>query len=159
MDCSTPGFHVPHHLPEFDQVHVHWISDAIQPSHPLSSSSPAFYLSQRQGLLALSIRRPKYWSFSFSISHSNEYSEFTSFKIGLIWSLCCSKDSQESSPAPQFKSINSQCSAFFIVQLSYTYMINEKPIALSVWVLCWQSNSFAFLFFNFYHFYFFIYIF
>ena len=51
MDCSTPGFSVPHHLLEFVQVHVHWISDAIQPSHPLlSPSPPAFNLSQLQGL-------------------------------------------------------------------------------------------------------------
>ena len=51
MDCSLPGFPVPHHLPEFDQVQVHWISDATQPSHPLSPSSPpAFNFSQHQGL-------------------------------------------------------------------------------------------------------------
>ena len=51
MDCSTPCLSVPHHLPEFAQVHVHWISDAIQPSHPLPPSSPfAFNLSQHQGL-------------------------------------------------------------------------------------------------------------
>ena len=51
MDCSTPGFPVHHHLPEFAQPHVHWVSDAIQPSHPLSSPSPpAFSLSQYQGL-------------------------------------------------------------------------------------------------------------
>ena len=51
MDCSTPGFPVLHHLPEFSQTHVHWVSDAIQPSHPLSSPSPpAFNLFQHQGL-------------------------------------------------------------------------------------------------------------
>ena len=50
MDCSTPGFSVPHHLLEFAQVHVRWISDAIQPSHSLSPSSSAFSLSQHQGL-------------------------------------------------------------------------------------------------------------
>ena len=51
MDCSTPGFSVLHHLPEFAQIHIHWVSDAIQPSHPLSSpSSPTFNLSQHQGL-------------------------------------------------------------------------------------------------------------
>ena len=51
MDCSTPGFPVLHHLPELAQTHVHWVSDAIQPSHPLlSPSSPAFSLSQHQGL-------------------------------------------------------------------------------------------------------------
>ena len=50
MDCSTPGFPVLHHLPELVQTHVHWVSDAIQPSHPLSSPSPAFNLSQHQDL-------------------------------------------------------------------------------------------------------------
>ena len=50
MDCSTPGFPVLHHLPEFAQIHAHWIGDAIQPSHPLLSPSPAFNLSQHQGL-------------------------------------------------------------------------------------------------------------
>ena len=52
MDCSTPGLPVLHHLPEFAQTHVHWVGDAIQPSHPLSSPSPAFYLSQHRGLIA-----------------------------------------------------------------------------------------------------------
>ena len=50
MDCSTPGFHVHHQLPKFAQTHVNRVSDAIQPSHPLSSSVPAFNLSQHQGL-------------------------------------------------------------------------------------------------------------
>ena len=50
MDCPTPGFPVHHHLLELAQIHVHQVSDAIQPSHPLPSSSPAFHLSQRQGL-------------------------------------------------------------------------------------------------------------
>ena len=51
MDCSTPGFHVPHHLTEFPQTHVHWVGDAIQPSYPVSSPSPtAFNLSRHQGL-------------------------------------------------------------------------------------------------------------
>ena len=74
MYCSTPGLLVHHQLPEFAQTHVHWIGDAIQPSHPLSSPSPpAFNLSQHQGLLnesVLCIRWPKCWSFSFSISPS-----------------------------------------------------------------------------------------
>ena len=69
MDCSTPGFPVHHQLPELTQTHIHRVGDAIQPSHPLPSPSPlTFYLSQHQGLW------PKYWSFSFSISPSKEYS-------------------------------------------------------------------------------------
>ena len=81
---TTPGLPILHHLPEFAQVHVHWVSDAIQPSHPLLQSSSAFSLSQNQQYfpneLALHIMWPKYWSFSFSISPSNEYSGFVSFK-------------------------------------------------------------------------------
>ena len=74
MDCSTPGFPVHHQLPELVQTHVHQVSNAIQPSHPLSSPSPpTFNLSQHQSLFnesVLCIRWPKYWSFSFSISPS-----------------------------------------------------------------------------------------
>ena len=77
MDCSTPGLPLHHQLLEFTKTHVHWVGDAIQPFHPLLSPSPTFNLSQHQGLskkLVLRIRWPKYWSFSFSISPSNEYS-------------------------------------------------------------------------------------
>ena len=84
MDCSTPGFPVLHHLLELAQTHVHQVGDTIQPSHPLSSPSPAFNLSQHQTffiVLVLRIRWPKYWSFSFSISPFNEYSGLISFRI------------------------------------------------------------------------------
>ena len=70
MNRSTPGLSVHHQLPELTQTHVHWVGDAIQPSHPLSSPSPpTLNLSQHQGLFqinesALPIRWPKYWSFS-----------------------------------------------------------------------------------------------
>ena len=76
MDCSTPGFPVHDQLLEPTQTHVHRIGDAIQPSHPLlSPSPPTFNLSQHQGNESvLHIRWPKDWSFSFSISPSNEYS-------------------------------------------------------------------------------------
>ena len=85
MDCRTSGFPVLHYLPEFAQTHVHWVGNAIQPFHPLLPSSlPAFNLSQHwvfSNELALCIRRPKYWSFSFIISPSNEYSGLISFRI------------------------------------------------------------------------------
>ena len=84
MDCSTPGFPVQHQLLELAQTHVHWVSDTIQPSYPLSSPSPAFNFSQHQGLfqwVSFGIRWPKYWSFSFSISSSSEYSGLISFRI------------------------------------------------------------------------------
>ena len=85
MDCSTPGLPVHHQLPEFTQTHVHWVSDAIQPSHPLSSLllPPSIFPSLRvfSSESTLCIRWPNYWSFSFSISPSNEYSGLISFRI------------------------------------------------------------------------------
>ena len=85
MVCSTPGFPVDHQLPRLAQIHVHLVRDAIQTSHPLwSPSPPAFYLSQHLGLFhesVLHVRWPKYWSFSFSISSSSEYSGLISLKI------------------------------------------------------------------------------
>ena len=84
MDCRMPGFPVLYHLRELSQTHVHWVGNAIQPSHLLSPPSPAFSLSQHQGLfqwVGSSIRWPNYWSFSFSISFSSEYSGLISFKI------------------------------------------------------------------------------
>ena len=75
VNRRTPGLPVPHQLPELSQTHVHWVGDAIQPSHPLSSlSPPAPNPSQHQGLFQwvyFSMRWPMYWSFSFSISPSN----------------------------------------------------------------------------------------
>ena len=84
MDCSTPGLPVPHHLPQFAQVHVHFIDDTIQPSQPLMPSSPALNLSSIRDFssdLAVHIRWLKYWSFSFSISPFNEYSGLIFLKI------------------------------------------------------------------------------
>ena len=85
MDCSTPGFPVLHHLPEFAQTHAHWVGDAIQPSHPLSSLFllPSIFPITRvfSNESVLHIRWPKYWSFSFSISPSNECLGLISFRI------------------------------------------------------------------------------
>ena len=84
-DFSTPGFPVHHQLLDFIQTHVHRVSDAIQPSHPLTSPSPpTFNLSQHQGFSnepALPINWPKDCSFSFSISPSNEQSGLISFRM------------------------------------------------------------------------------
>ena len=85
MDCSTPGLPVHHQLQELTQTHVHCVSDAIQSSHPLSSLSPpaSIFPSIRvfSNESGLPIRWPKYWSFSFSISPSNEYSGLIYFRI------------------------------------------------------------------------------
>ena len=109
MDCSMPGFHVLHYLLVFTQTHIHWVCDVIQPSHPLSPPSlPAFSLSQHQGLfqwVSSSHQVAKYWSFSFSIHPSIEYSGLISYRINWF-DLLVSQASHKSSPAPQFESIN-----------------------------------------------------
>ena len=158
MNCSTPGFPVHHHFPEFAQTHVHWESDAIQPSYPLSSPfSSSSNLSQHQGLsqeLALHIRWPKYWSFSFSISPSSEYSGLIYFRIDWFDLLAV-----QGSPKRLFQHHSSkasilQCSAFFMVQLSYPHMTTGKTKALTqLWRILphnyeieWPSHPLPFLF-------------
>ena len=87
MDCSTPGFPVHHQFPELAQTHVHWVSDAFQPSHLILCRPlllpPSFFPSIRvfSSESVLRIRWPKYWSFSFNISPSNEYSGLISFSM------------------------------------------------------------------------------
>ena len=116
MDCSTPGFPVHHQLPEPTQTHVHHVGDSIQASH-LSSPSPptSIFPSIRvfSNKSVLCIRWPKYWSFSFNISPSNEYSGLISFRMGLAWSPWSPRDFQGSSPTPQIKSISSSALSFF----------------------------------------------
>ena len=83
-NCTMPGFSVLHYLPEFTLTHVHWACEAIQPSHsPSAPSYPALNLFQHQGLfqwVSSSHQVAKIWSFSFSISNSNEYSGLISFR-------------------------------------------------------------------------------
>ena len=84
MDCSTAGVPVHHQLPELTQIHVRWVSDAIQPSHPLLSPSPAFNFPSIRVFSnesALYIRWPKYWTFSFNISPSSEHPGLISFRM------------------------------------------------------------------------------
>ena len=85
MDCSMPDFLIHHQLLELTQTHVHWVSDAIQPSHPVIPYSSHLQSFPASGSFtnepALRIRWPKYWSVSFSISPSNEYSGLISFRM------------------------------------------------------------------------------
>ena len=115
MNHSMPGLPVHHQLPEFTQTHVHRVSDAIQPSHPLfSPSPPAPNPSQHQSLSNesnLRMRWPKYWSFSFSISPSNEHPGLISFRMDWLDLLAV----QESSTTPQFKSINFLALSFLYI--------------------------------------------
>ena len=134
MNRSMPGLPVHHQLPEFTQTHVHRVSDAIQPSHPLSSPSPpALNLSQHQGLsneLALRIRWPKYWSFSFSISPSNEHPGLICFRMDWL-DLVVQGTLKSLLQHHSSKASILQHSAFFTVQLSHLYMTTGKTIALT----------------------------
>ena len=106
-ESCTPGLPIHHQLPEFTQTHVHRVSDAIQPSHPLSSlSPPAPNPSQHQSLFnesTLRMRWPKYWSFSFSISPSKEIPGLISVRMDWLDLLTVT---------PQFKTINSSALSF-----------------------------------------------
>ena len=119
MDCSMPGSPVLHNFPEFSQTPIHWSGDATQPYHPLLSYFlPVLSLSSIRVFSsesALHIRGPKYWSFSFSISPSNENPGLISFRIDWAWSRFSLKDPQESSLAPQFKNINSSAHSLLYV--------------------------------------------
>ena len=115
MNCSTPGLPVHHQLPESTQTHVHWIGDAIQPSHPLSSPSPpTFNLSQHQGLFQwVSSSHQVATVLEFQLQHlSFQWIFRTDFLYGLVGPPCSPRDSQESSLTPQFKSINSSALSF-----------------------------------------------
>ena len=148
MNRSMPGLPVHHQLPEFTQTHVHQVSDAIQPSHPLlSPSSPAPNPSQHQSLFQ--------W-----VNSSHEVAKVLEFHLqhhslqrnpradllqnGLVGSPCSPRDSQESSPSPQFKSINS-----LVFSLLYGPTLTSmhdywKNNSFDYMDLCWQSNIYAF---------------
>ena len=135
-DCSTPGFPVHHQLPEFTQTHLHWVGDAIQPSHPLSSPSPPalnLFPSVRvfSNESALRMRWPKYWSFSFSISPSNEHSGVISFRMDWLDLLAVQGTLKSLLQHHSSKASILLHSAFFIVQLSHPYMTTGKTIALT----------------------------
>ena len=135
MNRSTPGLPVHHQLPELAQTHVHRVSDAIQSPHPLlSPSPPAFNLSQHQGLSresVLHISWPKYWSFSFSISPSNEYSGLISFRIDWLDILAVLGTLKSLLQHHSSKLSVLWCSAFIIVQHSHPYMTTGKTKALT----------------------------
>ena len=140
MDCSMPGLPVHYQLPELTQTHVHQVSDTIQPSHPLSSSSPpALNLSQHQGLfkwVSFLHQVAKVLKFlSFNISPSNEY-------WGLTWLISFRMDWFDLFAVQGFlksllqhyssKASILRCSAFFTVQLSHPYMTTGKNIASTI---------------------------
>ena len=148
MDCSTPGYPVHHYLPEFVQTQVHWVSGAIQLSNSLLPPSPlALNLSQYQGLSTESapqIRNwSKYWNFSFSISPSNEYSGFISFRIDWF-DLAIQGTLKNLLQHHNSKASILWRSAFFIVQLSLPYMTTGETIALTLWTFVSKALSLLF---------------
>ena len=132
MHCSMPGFPVLHHLLEFSQTHVCWVSDAIQPSHPLSSPSPpALDLSQHQRLFQwVSSMHQVARVLEFQLQHQSFQWIFrVDFPYNcLVWSPCSPRDSQEPFPAPQFKSINS-----LVLTQPSLYMTTSKTVSLTIW--------------------------
>ena len=148
MNHSTPGLPVHHQLPEFTQTHVHWVGDAIQPSHPLSSPSPpALNLSQHQGLLkwiSSSYQLAKYWSFGFSISPSNDYSGLISFRIDWLGLLAVQGTLKSLLQYHSSKTSILRHRAFFTVQLSHPYMTTWKTMPLTRWTFVDKVKSLLF---------------
>ena len=148
MNCSMLGFPVHHQLPEFTLTDVHLVSDAIQTSHPPSSPSPPdFRLSHIRAFSnesVLRIRWPKYQSFSFNISPSNEYSGLISFRMDWLALLAVQGTLKSLLELYSSKASILQCSAFFIVQLSHPYMTTGKTIALTRWNIVSKVMSLLF---------------
>ena len=129
MDCSLPGFPVHHQLPEPIQIHVYQVSDAIQSFYLLLPSIfPSIRVFSNESVLR--IRWPKYWSFSFSISPSNEYSGLISFRIDLFDLLAIQGTLKSLLQHHSSKASVLRCSAFFMVQLPYPYMTTRKTMLL-----------------------------
>ena len=134
MDCSTPGLPVHHQLPELTQTRVHWVSDAIQPSHPLSSSLPhPIFPSIRvfSDESVLHIRWSKYQSFSFSISPSTEYSGLISSRMDCLDLLALQGTLKSLFQNHSSKASILWHSPFFIVQLLHPYMTTGKTNTLT----------------------------
>ena len=132
MNCSTPGLPICHQLPEFTETHIHGVCDAIHPFHPLSSASPpAPSLSQHQSLFQWVNSSPKYWSFSFNISPSNEHLGLISFRMDWLYLLAVQGTLKSLVHHHSSKASVLQHSAFLTVQLSHPYMTTGKTITLT----------------------------
>ena len=135
MNRSTPDLPVHHHLPEFTQTHVHWVSDAIQPSHPWSSPSPpAPDPSQHQSLFQWvnsSHEVAKVLEFQLQDHSFQRNSRADLLQNGLVGSLAVQGTLKSLLQHHSSKASILQCSAFFTVQLSHPYMITGKTIALT----------------------------
>ena len=135
MNHSTPGLPVHHQIPEFTQTHVHWVSDAIQPFHPLCpfllppSIFPSIRVFSNESVLC--IRWPKYWNFSFNISLSNEYSGLISLRMDSLDLLTVQGTLKNLLQHHSSKTSILWRSAFYIVQLSHPHMTTGKTIPLT----------------------------
>ena len=136
MNHSTPGLPVQHQLPEFTQTHAHRVSDAIQPSYPLSSPSPPAPIPPRIKVFSnestLHIRWPKYWTFSFSISPFNEHPGLI-FRMDWLDLLVVQGTLRSLLEHHSSKTSIFWCSAFLTIQISHPYMTTGKNIALTRW--------------------------
>ena len=145
MNLTTPGLPVHHYLLEFTQTHIHRVRDAIQPSHPLSSTSPlAPNPSQHQRFSnesTLCMRRLKYWSFNFSISPSNEHPGLISFRMDWLDLLAIQGTLKSLLQHHSSKASILRCSASFTVQLSHPYMTTGKTTALTRWTFVGKAMS------------------
>ena len=139
MDCSMPASFIFHYLLEFAQIPVHWFSDAIQPSHPLSSTPSIRVFSNEP---ALHIRWPKYWSFSFS--PSIEYSGLISFRIDWFHLHAVQGTLKSLLQHHSSKASILQHSVFFMVQLSHPHKTTGKTIALTIWTFVGKGMSLLF---------------
>ena len=145
MNCSTPGLPVHHQLPEFTETHVHRVSDAIQPSHPLSPLlllppiPPSIRVFSNESTLRM--RWPKYWSFSFSISPSKEIPGLISFRMDWLDLLAVQGTLKSLLQHHSSKASILRHSALFTVQLSHPYMTTGKTIALTRWTFVGKVMS------------------
>ena len=144
-DCSMPGLLIHHQLPEFTQTHVHWVGDAIQPSHPVSSLFllPSIFPSIRifSNESALCISWPKYWSFSFNISPPIEHPGLIPFRMDWLDLLAVQGTLRSLLQHHSSKASILWHSAFFIVQFSHPYMTTGKTIALTRWKIIFSVNK------------------
>ena len=143
MDCSTPGFPVLHHFLEFAQTHVHWVGDAIQPSHPLSSPSPAFNLTQHQGLfqwVGSSHQVAKVLELQLQCQSFQWIFRTDFLSDWLVWSPFSPRESQESSPTLQLESINSSALSLFYCPALTSIHDNWENHSFDYTDLYMQSN-------------------
>ena len=137
MDCNTPDFPIHYQLLQLTQAHIHSVSNAIQPSHPLSFPLPPAFNTCH-------IRWPKYWSFSVSISPSNKYSGLITFRIDWLDLLAVQGTLKSILQHHSSKVSILWHSGFFIVQLSHPYMTTGKTKALSRWTSVGKVMSLLF---------------